>query len=189
MRGKKLIIMMLSMFLTIGSTAVSAVKTEQIQKIDNGSQNEDLPDLIVTKIWIETKYRSLDGEWDLYIHTTVKNIGNAAAKSDLYPEHPDWWTAFYVNERKLFDSQWIHILNPGDSKELTCIERDFPVNPFIKCKIRVHADWTDYVVESNNDNNNKTITQPISRSFYKNSLESSQKLMENLFHWFCTIDN
>ena len=170
------------MFLTTGLTIVSAVKTEEVEKMEGASQNEDLPDLIVTRIWIETKYRSFDNEWDLYIHATVKNIGNAAAKSNEYPEHPDWWTAFYVNERKLFDSQWIHTLDAGESKDLTCLERDWPVNPFIECRIKVHTDWTDYVIESDDDNNDKTITQPISRTYYKNPLWLNQKLIENLFH-------
>jgi len=190
MRGKIIISIILSMFLTTGLTIVSAVKTEGIQKIEieNISQNEDLPDLIVTDIWIETKFNGYHGYRDLYIHATVKNIGNAPAKS-TEPGHPDWWTAYYINEKKLFDSQWINTLNPGDSKKLTCLERDFPIIPFVKCKIRVHTDWTDYVIESNNDNNNKTITQPISRNFYKNPLDSNQNLMQNLFQWLCKINH
>ena len=169
------------MLLITGLTVVTAAKTEEVEKIKGASQNEDLPDLIVTDIWIETKFNGNEGFRDLYIHATVKNIGNAPAKT-TEPGHPDWFTAFYVNERKLFDSRWINTLNPGESRYLTCLERDFPIVPFIKCKIRVYTDWTNHVIESNDDNNNKTITQPISRNHYRNPLFFNQNLIQNLFY-------
>jgi len=167
MKIKLLCIFIISMFLLTGLTTVSAV---EIKNDDLRALNYDnLPDLIIVEgsISIETEKRYDEFfhmyVWYLIIHATVKNIGNAPASCDE-PGHYDWWTGFWVDDKKLFDSQCINTLNAGDSRELVCEEEWSEFDRFKDREITVHADWTDYVVESNDNNNDRTISQPIFKS-------------------------
>ena len=179
MNKKIIAIGIIGMFLATGLTAASAVKIKTVNKLEILSENEDLPDLIVEKIWIETEYDNYMSQWNVIIHATISNIGTAEANY-TGPPTPHWWTAFYIDGKHV-DGDWIKELGPGESKNIVGVEY-YKTLDYKKHEIRVYADYLNRVPESDEDNNNKTTTQSFSKSYYRNSICLNQKLTENQFH-------
>ena len=182
MKKKIIAIGIICMFLTTGLATVSAVNVKEDEKTGDTSQNEGLPDLVVTNVWVETE-RGYGDYWNLYIYARVENKGNADAKSI---DNSTWWTAYYLNGDKQLDSRPLETLKAGESTVLKCTKDDYLMFPILsrlmEHEIRVYTDSTCEVIESNDNNNNNTIKQPISRTHYRNPLFFNQNLIQNLLN-------
>ena len=192
MNKKIICIGIVSIFLLTSLTTVTAatIKNDSLKS----SNCDGLPDLIVVEdsIIVETEKR-YDESQHMYISyliitVTVKNVGNAVAVS-TEEGHPDWWTGFWIDDNKLFDSQHVNSLNPGCTKVLTCEEEWGDFNRFKDRKIDVYVDYAEYVEESDELNNKGTINQPISKPKAKMCFNSIIQERFNIFSFLSILKN
>jgi len=117
----------------------------------------DKPDLIVTRIWT-VPYEFRPGA-DVIIKAEIKNIGGAKAEMD---NPQQWWlTGFFIDGEDV-GNEGTYILEPGDTKTVD-ISYTWK-NDRNSHTIKVKVDYGEWIDESDENNNEKTISKDAPRS-------------------------